>query len=130
MKQPDPPILQLFRIRNFRNFLIGRFLATLAVQMQMTTIGLQIYYEYGKSELALGFSGLFEAIPFITTSFFSGYVADRYNRKNVMLLTCLALLFSSLLLFLLSVNRSYYTAGFSYYAIFGVIILIGTIRAF
>src|ERR1700756_4473715 len=130
MNRVPAPIVQLFHVKNFRSFLLGRFFTTLAVQMQMTTIGLQIYYEYGRSELALGFTGLFEAIPFIAASFFSGYVADRYNRKNIMLFTCLALLFSSLLLFLISANRNYYSVGFSYYAIFGVIILIGSIRAF
>lgn len=130
MSRPPSPIIDIFRVRNFRNFILGRFFTTLAVQMQMTTIGLQIYYEYGRSELALGFTGLFEAIPFIAASFFSGYVADRYNRKNVMLITCLSLLLSSLLLFLLSANKSYYSLGFSYYAIFAVIVLIGTIRAF
>ncbi|HWY37814.1 MAG TPA: MFS transporter, partial [Bacteroidia bacterium] len=130
MSNPSSPIIEIFRVKNFRNFILGRFFTTLAVQMQMTTIGLQIYYEYGRSELALGFTGLFEALPFIAASFFSGYVADRYNRKNIMLLTCLALLSSSLLLFLLSVNKNYYSPGFSYYAIFAVIVLIGTIRAF
>lgn len=130
MSSPSSPIIDLFKVKNFRNFIFGRFFTTLAVQMQMTTIGLQIYYEYGRSELALGFTGLFEAIPFIAASFFSGYVADRYNRKNIMLFTCLALLCSSLLLFLLSANKSYYTTGFTYYAIFGVIVLIGSIRAF
>src|ERR1700758_5245344 len=119
MSNSSSAIASLFQVKNFRNFIFGRFFTTLAVQMQMTTIGLQIYYEYGRSELALGFTGLFEAIPFIAASFFSGYVADRYNRKNVMLLTCLALLFSSLLLFLLSINRSYYSAKFAYCAIFG-----------
>lgn len=130
MSSPSSPIITIFQVKNFRNFIIGRFFTTLAVQMQMTTIGLQIYYEYGKSELALGFTGLFEAIPFIAASFFSGYFADRYNRKNIMLLTCLALLLSSLLLFLISANRNYYSQGFSYSAIFAVIILIGSIRAF
>ena len=130
MSNASSPIISLFQVKSFRNFICGRFFTTLAVQMQMTTIGLQIYYEYGKSELALGFTGLFEAIPFIAASFFSGYIADRYNRKNIMLLTCIALLSSSLLLFMLSANKNYYTAGFSYYAIFGVIVLIGIIRAF
>src|ERR1700756_2092340 len=111
------PIVSLFKVKNFRYFILGRFFTTIAVQMQMTTIGLQIYYEFGRSEWALGLTGLFEAIPFIAASFFSGYVADRYNRKNIMLFTCLALLFSSLLLFLLSANKNYYSAGFSYSAI-------------
>lgn len=124
------PIVSLFKVKNFRYFILGRFFTTIAVQMQMTTIGLQIYYEFGRSEWALGLTGLFEAIPFIAASFFSGYISDRYNRKGIMLFTCLALLMSSLLLFLLSANKNYYTLGFSYYAIFGVIILIGTIRAF
>lgn len=130
MSSIPSPIVSLFKVRNFRYFILGRFFTTIAVQMQMTTIGLQIYYEFGRSEWALGLTGLFEAIPFIAASFFSGYVSDRYNRKGIMLFTCIALLLSSLLLFLLSANKNYYSLGFSYYAIFGVIVLIGTIRSF
>ena len=46
-------------------FLPTRFFLTLAIQMQFSTISLQIYYEYTKEEIVLGLIGLAEAIPFI-----------------------------------------------------------------
>lgn len=96
----------------------------------MTAIGLQVYYEYTHSAYSLGLTGLFEAIPFIGASFFSGYISDKYNRKYIIIFTCLALVISSLVLFLISTHKVQAVEHIAYYAIFGVIIIIGIIRAF
>lgn len=130
MSQPKKSTLEIFKIKNFLNFILGRFFTTLAIQMQMTTIGLQIYYEYTHSAFSLGLTGLFEAIPFIAASFFSGYVSDKHNRKKIIILTVLALVFCSMLLFIISLHKILFLDTIAYYAIFGVIILVGIIRAF
>lgn len=62
--------LQILKHKEFRLFVFARFFLTLAIQMQMSTINLQIYYEYSKEEIILGMIGLTEALPFIATSFF------------------------------------------------------------
>ena len=130
MSQSLKSSLEIFKIKNFLNFILGRFFTTLAIRMQMTTIGLQVYYEYTHSAFSLGLTGLFEAIPFIAASFFSGYVADKFNRKKIIIATLLALVFCSILLFLISIHKISFLEGIGYYAIFGVIILVGIIRAF
>jgi len=73
--------------------------------MQMSTINLQIYYEYSKEEIILGMIGLTEALPFIATSFFSGHIADIISRRRILLIGCAALLIGSL--FLLGFSNSF-----------------------
>lgn len=72
------------RYPSFRRILIGRLFLTLSIQIQAVSIGWLLYIKTG-DPLALGFSGLAEAIPYITTSMFSGYVADTKNRKHVLM---------------------------------------------
>ncbi len=91
--------LQILKHKEFRLFVLARFFLTLAIQMQMSTINLQIYYEYSKEEIILGMIGLTEALPFIATSFFSGHIADIISRRRILLIGCTALLFGSLFLF-------------------------------
>ena len=72
------------RFPSFRRILLGRLFLTLSIQIQAVSIGWLLYSKTG-DPLALGFSGLAEAIPYITTSMFSGYVADTQNRKHVLM---------------------------------------------
>jgi hypothetical protein len=70
--------LQVFKIKEFRLFVLTRFFLTLGVQMQFATISLQIYYLHSKEEYVLGLLGLTEALPFILTSFF-GMLCEIFN---------------------------------------------------
>ena len=70
--------------KDFRLFLLFRFLMTVAIQMQSVIVGWQVY-ELTKDPLSLGLTGLFEAIPFIVIALYAGHVADRFNRKKVIL---------------------------------------------
>lgn len=69
-------------IPEFRNFQLSRFLLTFAVQMAEMGLSWKIY-QITNDKLALGLIGLFEALPFITTSLFSGHLADIYNRYRI-----------------------------------------------
>jgi MFS family permease len=122
--------LQILKHKEFRWFVLARFFLTLAIQMQMSTINLQIYYEYSKEELILGMIGLTEALPFIATSFFSGYLADIINRRKILLLGCIALLLGSMFLFAFSNEVFGFLKNFGMYALFGVVFIFGIIRSF
>lgn len=122
--------LQILRHTEFRRFIYARFFITLAIQMQMSTIYLQIYYEYSRNELTLGLIGLTEVIPFVITSFFSGHYADIINRRKILLWGCSALLFGSVFLFLFSSNYFLQLKMIGASALFFVVFIFGIIRSF
>lgn len=128
--------LEIFKIREFRLFVLVRFFLTIAIQMQFSTISLQIYYEYakleykGKEELILGFIGLAEAIPFIITSFFSGHVADVMSKKRILSTGTLILLFGAVFLYLNSEPFIRLLSSLGMASLFAVVFLFGIIRAF
>jgi MFS family permease len=86
------------RIPDFRRFIVGVFVFTIAIQIQGTVVGWQVY-ELTHDKLALGLIGLAEALPFIGAALFAGHVADRHDRRRValtalmLLVTCAATLF-------------------------------------
>lgn len=122
--------LQIFKIKEFRLFVMARFFLTLAVQMQFSTIYLQVYYEYSKEELTLGMIGLTEAIPFVITSFFSGHVSDNFHRKRIILVGILSLLIGATLLYLNAEPFVYLLKNIGVLALFAVVFLFGIIRSF
>jgi MFS family permease len=122
--------IQILKHKEFRWFVLARFFLTLAIQMQMSTINLQIYYEYSKEEIILGMIGLTEALPFIATSFFSGYLADIINRRKILLIGCFALLLGSIFLFGFSNSLFTWLHSFGMYALFAVVFVFGIIRSF
>jgi MFS family permease len=135
MSAPQPA-LAIFKNRGFRNFILGRLFTTFAIQMQMATMGVQIYYEYlqnytaEQSAYVLGQLGLYEAIPFIATSFLSGYMADRFNRKGIIMLSCVAIMICSVVLYFISLHKIAFFENMGYHAFFFVTIFIGIIRSF
>ena len=122
--------LQVFKIKEFRLFILVRLFLTLAIQMQFSTIYLQIYYEHSKDELILGFIGLAEAIPFIITSFFSGHYVDLFPKKKIILASTLLLMFGALFLFLNAQAPIHLLRGSGMTVLCSVVFLFGIIRAF
>ena len=127
--QTDDPYAVL-RIPSFRRILLGRLFLTLGYQVQAVSIGWLLYAKTG-GPLALGFSGLAEAIPYIITSAFSGLIADRKNRKFVAI-WAVSLLFVSSIILLLRVihdieNPSQTLQTFPYYV---VLMIVGLARGF
>ena len=91
------PSLAIFRHQNYRKFWIGRITSVLAMQIQTTAIGWQVYdaaRQHGQSveqsSFLLGGLGLAQFLPLLFLSLFGGQAADRHNRKAI-LLVCLTL---------------------------------------
>lgn len=72
------------RYREFRSYLGMRFFFTFAYQMQAVIIGFHIYH-LTKDPLALGLIGLCEAIPAIGIALYGGYVADKSEKRGLLL---------------------------------------------
>ena len=70
---------------NFSFFLIARFCATLAVQMQGVAVGWQVYSISG-NPLDLGLIGLAQFLPFSILVLVAGQIADRADRRLILFL--------------------------------------------
>ncbi len=88
---------RVLRNSRFRFFLCGRFFLTLAVQIQAVCIALEVYALTGDA-LALGLSGLAEALPFMLIVLPAGYWADIFVRKRIIIWGGLLFVLSGLLL--------------------------------
>jgi len=114
----------VLRNRNFSFYLSARILGTLAVQMQSVAIGWQVYQMTG-SLYDLGLIGLAQFAPFLVLILLAGHVADRFNRRNIIML-CLA---TQLLCGLLLLAFTY--SGMSVvWPVFAILVIFGSARAF
>ncbi len=77
---------QALRFRDFRLIFIARLLATMGTQMVGVAVGWELY-DRTSSYLALGLVGLVEVIPIFLLALPAGHIADRYNRKRIMMIT-------------------------------------------
>ncbi len=75
-------LLSVLSLRDFRFFLTGRFLGSLATQIQSVAVGWQVY-EITKSPMALGFVGLAQFLPMVILLLPAGDVADRVDRRLI-----------------------------------------------
>lgn len=68
------------RFRDFRLLVLGSFLAVVAEQMVGVAVGWELY-ERTRDPLALGLVGLVEIVPVLLLALPAGHVADRRDRK-------------------------------------------------
>jgi len=113
-----------FRYPAFLKFQAARFFIVVATEMQAVAVGWQVY-EITKRPLDLGLVGLAQFLPGILLFLLSGHVADRFNRRNLLILcdvgfaTCFALLLAITL-----------RGAVSIAAVFAVLVLLGVVRSF
>lgn len=90
------PSLSIFANPSFARFWAARWFGTLAVQMQLTAMGWQVYdaaraegRSVPEAAFVLGLVGLAQFLPLLVLSLFGGQAADRYDRKLI-LFACFA----------------------------------------
>src|SRR5437868_14634365 len=103
----DNPSFLAFRQIDFRRFIFSKFMLTLALQVQFVVLSWQVY-EITHDPLSLGLIGLAEAIPAVGLALYGGYIADRSDRRNILVKTTSFQLVVSAALLLISY---YYTHG-------------------
>jgi MFS family permease len=86
------------RYSDFRFFVSNSFLFSATIRIQEVIVGYELY-KTTHDPLALGLVGLAEAIPFIITSLFGGYVADQKNKITIMHISLVVILLGSGILY-------------------------------
>ncbi len=114
----------VFRHRDFRLYQLVRLCAVLAVQIESVAIGWQVY-ELTGSALALGYTGLAQFLPFVSFALVGGQVADRVDRRAILVVCQLVMLLCSLLLLSFTLGHVRDVRF-----VYGVLVLFGTARAF
>jgi MFS family permease len=72
----------VLKIRDFRLALLARLFDSLAIQMLAVAAGWQVY-QLIRDPLPLGFIGLAEALPFMGVSLWAGHLADRREKRRI-----------------------------------------------
>ena len=101
------------RYREFRSYLGMRFFFTFAYQMQAVIIGFHIYH-LTKDPLALGLVGLCEAIPAIGIALYGGYVADKSEKRGLLLKIFIGVFLCSLVMLIATSQQMHAYVHVSY----------------
>src|SRR5690349_9157634 len=83
---PHDRLFPTFRYPDFRLLWASLFISNTGTWMQMTAVN-WLLYKLTQSPLQLGINGLFRSVPAIALGIFSGALADRYDRKKLLLVT-------------------------------------------
>src|SRR5271165_106844 len=116
--------LAAFRHSGFRLFQVARFLIILGTEMQSVAVGWQIYATT-KRALDLGLVGLAQFLPGILLFLLSGHVADRFDRRKVIIVCYLGFAMCSALLMVIAATH---VSGVV--PIYCVLVLLGVVRSF
>ena len=131
----SPPVKKdpfaALRYNEFRSYLGMRFFFTFAYQAQAVIISFYIYsLTHNKFDLAL--IGLFEAIPAVGIALYGGYVADKSEKRKMLLAISGLVIFASVVMFSVTMKgmSPYLHKGWIIPILFFMIFLNGVARAF
>jgi MFS family permease len=114
----------VFTFRAFLLYQLSRFFIVIATQMQSVAVGWQVY-EITKRPLDLGLVGLAQFFPSILLFLVSGHVADRFDRRKVLVICCVGFAACWGTLFFLTERGVH-----SVFPIYVVLVLLGVVRSF
>jgi len=119
------------RYKDFRSYLGMRFFFTFAYQMQTTVLGFYIY-EQTHSKVAIALIGLSEAIPAVGIALYGGYIADKYEKRKMLLILFSGVFLSSLIMFVVTLKSmgTYIHIGWIVPVLYAMIFCNGVARAF
>jgi MFS family permease len=124
----DPAVTgwAVFRNRDFALYCASRFISAMGLQALNVSVGWLVYDLTG-SAMALGMVGLAAFLPAVGLALFTGHVADRYDRRRV-LMVCYAaatLVALGILAFALGI-----VGGGRIWPLFALVVALGAARAF
>jgi MFS family permease len=116
--------LDVLRHTALVRYLSARFLATLAAQIQTVAVGWQVY-ALTRDPLDLGLIGLSQFLPFVVLILPAGQIADRYDRRRIVMWCYVTETFCAILLLLFTLYGLT-----SAWPVFAAMTLLGCARAF
>ncbi len=111
-----------FRIPDYRFYVSSRFLWTMGQQI-MGVATAWFIYERTQDPLALGLIGLATFLPSIPLSLVTGAVADRYDRRRIIILSCIVMAVCAAAIF-------YMTRTTWVWPVYGAVMVLGAARSF
>ncbi|MFM6936228.1 MAG: MFS transporter, partial [Aquirufa sp.] len=120
---------QALRYPEFRAYVTGNTLFTMALLIQEVILAYEIYH-LTHNPLALGLIGLAEAVPYISLVLFGGHFADNRDKKKIMQGSLSVIILGSVLLLYAAAQLKSEHADFHIYLIYFVIFLIGLAKGF
>ncbi len=127
----DTPIVSVLKIKEFRNFIVGRFTFIMGLRMMGTLVAWWMYELTGDA-FYIGMIGLAEAIPAVSLSLYAGYVVDKTEKRKLLLRG--VFLFGICSLLLLGTSTHWFQQAFGtkliIISIYCVIFCTGIIRSF
>lgn len=116
--------MEAFASRDFRRYQLARVMAILGAEAQSVAVAWQVYSITHKA-IDLGYTGLALFLPGLIFLLPSGHVADRFDRRHVILVCYSLQVFCSIALILLARSGTQ-----NILAIYAVLFLVGTGRSF
>jgi MFS family permease len=93
------------RVPAFRRYMAGNFLSILGLQMQSAAVAWEVYGRTGQP-ISLALVGLVQVLPVLGLAVFAGHVADRFDRRRIVMVALLAISAGSLGLALVSALKA------------------------
>jgi MFS family permease len=121
---PVSGLRELLSHRDFRRYTSARFLATITWQMLAVAVGWQVY-DITRDPLDLGLIGLAQFLPFFVLVLPGGQLADRVDRRTLLMIAYLTEMLAVLLLVAFTWSGSRAT-----WPVFVAMALVGAGRAF
>lgn len=112
-----------FAHREFRLYMAARFMTVVGGQMQSVAVGWQIY-TLTNDPLHLGWVGLAQFLPMVVFALPSGHVADRFERRRILMACFLLAGLASSALAVTSLEKP------NLWVLYSLLVVLGTTRAF
>lgn len=117
------------RFPEFRAFIVGNSVFTMALLMQEVILSYEIY-KITHNPLALGLIGLAEVVPYICLALFGGHFADTRDKKRILQISLGFIILGSIILLYSALNLNGTQRDIQIYIIYFVIFLIGLSKGF
>jgi MFS family permease len=94
------------RYKDFRSYIGMRFCFTFAYSMQTFVLGYYIWH-ITQNKLALGGIGLCEAIPAVCIALYGGYIADKSEKRKMLMLIFGSVIVTATVIFIVTLKNNH-----------------------